>query len=521
MNLRPLCGVLLAASCVFCRGADVETPVSLDDCLKMALESNLEIRVAKYSPMLGTLALQGDFGAYDPNFRMNAQRSYRASEGFGGVGAFNTLPNESEVEQLSGGLGGLLPTGMQYDMTASTPRNGGSQVQLDPFGRPYVVEIPWAYTPSILGTASQPLLRNAWIDQARLTIQLDRKNLLQNEADFRRQLITTVTDVTIAYHNLIEARENVRVQEKALELAVRAWRENQKRVEVGAMAPLEEKQSEAQVKRSEADLISARQQLATAQNALKRLLSDDFAALDGKAFTPTASLQAIPEAFDKKDSWHKGLTLRPDLRRAQVELEKQKITLRFNRNQLFPQLDIFASYGLNGQDVPVPSRNPATGQISYAESGSQSRAWRDISGAEFPNYTYGLRLNVPLSNRRARMNYQSSKLLNERLLLDYKRLEQDVMVEIDNAILTARTAFERVSATEAARDYADQAWEAEKKKLENGKSTSFVVLQLQRDLIAAESAAVTAKSDYNKAIARLAQSEGFTLERYKVNLNIR
>jgi hypothetical protein len=46
-------------------------------------------------------------------------------------------------------------------------------------------------------------------------------------------------------------------------------------------------------------------------------------------------------------------------------------------------------------------------------------------------------------------------------------------------------------------------------------------LQRQRDYTAAQSDAIRAKSDYNKAVARLAQAEGFTLERYRIQLEIK
>jgi len=92
------------------------------------------------------------------------------------------------------------------------------------------------------------------------------------------------------------------------------------------------------------------------------------------------------------------------------------------------------------------------------------------------------------------------------------------MVAIDNSILTAQSAFERMEATRQARVYAEEALAAEQKKLENGKSTSFVVLSLQRDLTAASSAELQAIADYYKALAVLHQDEGATLEALGISL---
>jgi outer membrane protein TolC len=269
------------------------------------------------------------------------------------------------------------------------------------------------------------------------------------------------------------------------------------------MAPLDEKEAAAQVARSKADLISAEQQLMLSENALKRLITDDFSGVKDVFFEPTAQLVAVPESFNRLDSWHKGLSSRPDIQRSKLDLEKQRLTMRFTRNQLFPQLDLLGSYGLAGQGSTL---TPSLG---------------NIADQQYPNHSAGIRLTVPFSNRRARNDHQAAKLRNEQLLLQYKQLEQSVMVEIDNAIRSADTALQRVEATEAFREYSEAALQAEEKKLENGKSTSFVVLQRQRDYTAAQSDAIRAKSDYNKALARLAQAEGNTLDRYRIQIDMK
>lgn len=116
---------------------------------------------------------------------------------------------------------------------------------------------------------------------------------------------------------------------------------------------------------------------------------------------------------------------------------------------------------------------------------------------------------------------KSAKLENERLLLRHKQLEQSIIRNIDDAILAAKTALARIESTKAERIYAEAALDAEQKKLENGKSTSFFVLELQRDLTSARSNEIRAQSDYNKSLIRLSQQEGSTLEASGVKLEFR
>ena len=108
----------------------------------------------------------------------------------------------------------------------------------------------------------------------------------------------------------------------------------------------------------------------------------------------------------------------------------------------------------------------------------------------------------------------------KQILLTLKKLEQSILTEIDNGVIAARASHERVGSTREARLYAEAALDAERKKMENGKSTSFVVLQLQKDLTAARSEEIRALADYNKALADLARGEGTTFERRAINLQI-
>lgn len=489
--VRPLFAALVATGFPVVMHAGEVRQVSLDDCLQLALQKNLDVRIAQYAPMVTRLTLSSAYWTYEPTLSAGARQSFSETEAITVIGGFQPPANESWNERFDTSVTGQIPTGMSYSLTAAMNRQSGEQGGIDR---------GFFYTPSVGMTVTQPLLRNFWIDQPRLTIQLEKHNLKQGEYDVRNQVIQTATDVTLAYHDLIAARENVRVQQKALELAERSLAENKKRVEVGAMAPLDEKEAAAQVARSRSDLISAQRDLVLAQNALKRLMTDDFSGLRDVNYEPTARLTAIPETFNRIDSWQKGLTLRPDILRNKLELEKQRITLKFTRNQLFPQLDLQGSFGVAGADSNFgPSLD-------------------DIERRNNPNFSAGIRLSMPFTNRRARNEHQAAKLRNEQTVLRFKQLEQNAMVEIENAIQAADAALQRVQATEASMEYSEAALQAEEKKLENGKSTSFVVLQRQRDYTSAQSEAIRAKSDYNKALARLAQAEGFTLEKYQIRL---
>jgi outer membrane protein TolC len=334
-------------------------------------------------------------------------------------------------------------------------------------------------------------------------VAVAKNRVKYTEQGLRQQLISTVSAVENAYYELIYARETVKVQAKALQLAEQLFQENKKRVEVGVLAPLDEKQAQSQMATRRADLLAAQRVLESRENTLKSLITDDYAAWHDIMLQPSESLVAIKQFMNVRDSWSRGLNNRPDLLQSKLDLERAGIQLKYYRNQLLPQLDAFGSYGRSG------------GGAVLNDTLTQFRRENDTY------YIAGIQFSMPLGNMAARARYQSGKVTVEQAVLGLKKFEQGVMVQIDEAVKQAQSSFARVDATRQAREFAEAALEAEQKKLENGKSTSFNVLSLQTDLTTARSAEIRALADYNEALTALAQAEGSTLERRKIDVKVK
>jgi outer membrane protein len=93
-------------------------------------------------------------------------------------------------------------------------------------------------------------------------------------------------------------------------------------------------------------------------------------------------------------------------------------------------------------------------------------------------------------------------------------------LQIDDAVKVVEVNYERVGTTKQAREFAEIALQAEQTKMENGRSTSFIVLQLQRDLTTSRSEEIRALAEYNKALSQLALREGTMLARHKIELQL-
>src|SRR5260221_3660051 len=175
----------------------------------------------------------------------------------------------------------------------------------------------WANPESTAGAVgvslTQPLLKNFWIDNTRLTIRVAKNRLKYSEQGLRQQIITTITAVENAYYELIYAQENVEVQQQALTLAQTQLDQDRQRVQVGSLAPLDVQQYEAQVASSRASLIAGQNTLSIDQNALKTLLTDAYSQWHDLSIEPTATLTAALQPFDLQYSWSKGTKYRADL----------------------------------------------------------------------------------------------------------------------------------------------------------------------------------------------------------------
>jgi outer membrane protein TolC len=496
MRLITFCSaVLLAFSAVLPSKAQNEVALTLQDCIQMALEHNLSVQIERYNPRIVQYNLNASYGYYDPNFSVLLRRDERSEPGRLDPDTGLRPQNiDATTDRLVPAIRGVLPTGLTYDIGADLRSSEFTADEIE--GEAHDVNIGI--------NLRQPLLRNFWTDPGRTTIRLNRKNLNISELNFSLVVMDVVTRVQLAYYDLIFARENVRVQEMALALSERLLQESRKRVEVGVEAPLDEKQAQSQVASTLADLISARENLRRQENVLKNLITDEFSQWVDVTLIPAEKLQEEPQPLNLRDSWLRALAQRPDYRAQLLDLERLDLLVRLRRNQLFPTLDLVGGYGRRGFD-----------------NASFNRAVRDLERGVAPNHYFGVLFSVPLSRQAERNEHAATRAQREQADLRLKRFEQDIIVEIDNAVRAVRSAHERIELRRLARVTSEDALFVEQRRLEAGTSRTYNVLLLQRDLTAARSAEIRALAEYNRALARLAFEQGTTLEHHQITLDIR
>ena len=373
--------------------------LTLEEAMRLALQHNLDIQITRYTPLLDQYALSGDYSAWDPLLRFTAVHSLSVSPGqFNAIGV-QTVSNERNANTYSPDISGGLPSGLTYDVSAPLTEQSGTFIQ------------PSDYTGGPTITLRQPVLKNLWTDTTRYTIQVAKLTLRIDQLTLRLRIMTVIFSVKEAYYNVMAAREQVKVDQEALELANRLVEENKRRVQVGSLAPLDEKQSESQAASSLASLQAAEQALNTAENVLKNLLTDDYAAWADVTLIPSEVLVAVPVTLDLQESWRRGLAQRAELQQAQLAAARQRANVRYTSNQLLPDVELTGSYGRSAV-------NPSLGQF-----------YSDIWAERSPSYTYGLSISIPLGNISARAAAKSAKALASQAELTEIQQRQTIMVQ--------------------------------------------------------------------------------------------
>jgi outer membrane protein TolC len=500
LRLFPLVLVLLhppASSAAEQTNAAPARSTTLQECFDLALKYNLDLQIERINPGLTLMDLNIAWAGYDPTFTATAQHSYNVSGGGVvtlGTGVQLAAPaSKTDAHILSSGISGLTPLGLSYNLSGNATETYGTSSG------------PFDQTRGSAGLSlTQPLLKNFLMHTTRWNILVAKNRIKYSDLHLRQQIMSVLTAVEQAYYELIFDFENVKVTEKGLQLAERLLAENKKRVEIGTLARLDEKQAESQAAARQTDLITAMATLNTQENVLKTLITARYRVLHDTRLEPSEPLIALPTPLDLQESWSKGLSQRPDLLESRLDLEKAGINVKYYKNQRLPELDLTGSYG-----------HGASGDREFSD------AFNDWRTGHKPFYSVGAAVTLPLDNLAARSRYRQGKLAADQALLTLKKLEETILSQIDNDVSQVRTAFKSVDSSRQARIYAEEALDAEQKKLENGASTSFVVLSLQRDLTTARSQEIRALADYNKALAALALDEGTTFERHQMNLEVK
>jgi outer membrane protein TolC len=473
--------------------AGTHVDLTLQEATTRALERNLELAVERLNPQTFDLNIARIQAAYRPmatsQFGQRAVVQPPTNQLNGG----NIVQNDTTT--YNGGLAQALPWGggsllFQF--------NNNKQVTSNIFAN-----FNPTFTSNFNFQISQPLLRDFLIDNNRQQLRVTAVNRDISEIQLRGTIATTLASVRNTYFELLYALEAVEVAHGALELAEKLVEDNQSRVEIGTMAPLDVVQAQAEVATRRQTVAQAEATWRTAELALKRLIvngTDD--PLWRSSINPIDRPVFAPEPLDVEGAVRKALEARTDLEQARRQIESNEFTMRFMRNQTLPDLDLTATYGAQGlggtQFIRQGSGlgSSVIGQIP----GGYGDALRTLSGFNYPTWNFQMNLSYPIGASAADANYARARVQLSQSAAQLRALELQVATDVTNAALQVENGLTRYQAALAARQLAQTRLEAEQSRFEVGLSTNFFVVQAQRDLVTAQSSELRALLDYRRAL---------------------
>ncbi len=489
-----------------------ELALSVQDAIEMALENNLDIAVERHDPLIARLDHTAARGAYDPtlfagwSYGSEDRPSSNPLDNPGGGQIVNLDVLKGRTQDGEGGLSGLLPfTGASYELVYE-----GTSTETDSSFPSLTPE----YRTTLRASATLPVLKGFLVNEPWLNVRITGLGRDVADAEFARVLMDTVRDVEQAYWNLVAARDELRVANKSLE-AARALREQtQAQYEVGVVSRVDVVESDAGVAEREEFLIRVRNALLRTQDLLINLtLGPDFAADSELTIRPTSEADIVAYDIDRDAVARRAFQNRPELVAARRAVDQGKASLRFARNERLPQLDLIASYGYTGlagkvNPRPFLSGERLPGNIPEDYGGADDDFFRG-DGANV--WSAGAVFTFPIGNRSGRANATKAELELRRSRTRLRQVEQQIVLEVRDAVRQVQLALERIEATARRREAATEQLRAENIRLENGESTPFDVLLREEDLVEAESQEILAVRDYRAAVAALDRAQGTIL----------
>jgi HAE1 family hydrophobic/amphiphilic exporter-1 len=518
--------------------------LSLYDAVRLALENNSDIEVARDNVRINETALNSLQGVYDPiisispqlNRSLTPSTSSLAGAGASGVVAdtdFTLTPSLTKRFQTGGG-------NYQFFFNNLKRTTDSSVNILRPF-----------YSSSLGVTFTQPLLRDRAIDQSRRDIRVQRKRLSQSDADFRLQTIAVISQVQQAYWELIFALRDQQNQLDNLRLAREQLQYIEARIKNGLSAPLERAEAETQIATNETSLLAATNYVTVSENNLKQIMLRNPRAPEwNRQIAPIEQPSVDATPISLPDLLSEARSNRPELHRIDLQQDINRLDVQFYRNQTRPRVDLDAAVstlGLAGtvQEVPIISGDPtsnasaflldqinqlraAQGSPPVAPSlnrtvapglvGGYGRMLRNLGSLKTYDIVVGVTVQFPLHNRTAQANLAGARIESEQTEAARQSQEQAIENDVRNAAQTVETTRQQVKSARAARQSAEVQLAGEQKLYQTGLSTTFLVFQRQNQLVTARTVEVRAETDYTKAVANLQRATSTTLTANHVTL---
>ncbi len=504
-----------------------QKPLTLAEAITLALENNKDIEVTRKNVKIAEYDLKAARGFYEPRF---TGQSYYDRSAVPNVSIFSSNRETTQGSFVgNAGIQGFVPS----FGTALSATFNNQRVTTD---NPISILSPQINTSLGIGF-TQPIFRGRSFDQPRRAIEIAKRNLSLTDTQFRQRTIDIIANVQRAYWDLTYALRNLQVQRDGVKDAKDQMEHNKRLVNEGQLAPIDIVAAETQVANFEQAVYDALNVVSQAENNLKNLISPNKNdALWSESVTPVDSVDLDAPRTTLTEALEAAMENRPELEINQAQKDINAIDQRYYKELKKPQIDLVASYtssGIGGSQnpdfrspFPLPcQQDPTSPACQQQQANLQALTGNPYSGIfsnKYPTFRVGIQFNLPLfGDKTSRAQYGRSLVEGERLLTQREQLEQNIQVDVRNALQSVRTAEARLRAAAISRENSARLYDSEQRRLDAGQSDIYRVLERQTALTTARSNELRAQTELNKAISDLQRATGNSLKANNVEARLR
>jgi outer membrane protein TolC len=482
--------------------------LTLQQAIEMALENNLNVVVSRLDTQIQAEGVSSARGVYKPEISAS----------------LNNLDSRSPAQNQLIGANVLASTRTNYTLAWNQELQTGGNYNVSWQNLRQTTNSAFSgfnplYDAALSAQVIQPLAQNFRLNPNKQRILVAQNNERISRNQFEVQVMDTVRDVSLAYLDLVFSIRDLEVARQSLKLAQDLLRNNRIQVEVGTMAPIDVLEAEAEVAAREESVILAEESIQTFEDLLKSLINDPESSQFWQTrYVPSTSPTMEDLQIDVEEAIRVALQRQPVMQAARIELETRDYNVRFTKNQILPQLDLVGSFALAGIGGDQILRDDFAGTPSGIIPGGFGDAVDTLFGGDYRDWSVGLNVSYPLGTSVAEAQHAQAQVAARQQRARIDSNEILISQEVRRTARAVDTNRKRIDATRVARELAAKRLEAEQKKFEVGMSTSFLIVQAQRDLSQAAANELRALIDYNKAIVAFERARGTILDRANVSV---
>lgn len=488
--------------------AEGKLELSLKSYLELVMLNNTDIQIEFLTVESPKNAILRAMQTWDPLGTASFTSTRATTPSTGALQGASTVVSLNQPASFN--FQQTLPTGMTYSVgfAGSKSTTNSAFQSLNP-----------ALGASLSVSFSQPLVRNRGASVNRINLMIARGRGDISEIALRAALLQMINTAENAYWDVIQARENLRVQQSALSLAQESLKLSQKELELGAISPLDIYNPEQQEATAQLGVSQAQYALEQSWNALRKQIGADLSpAIRGLpvVLTETAEPPVGRLDFDAEDAVRKAEATRPEVRSAIESLSLDDLGIRQAKNEILPDVELTGGYttqGVGGIYYPGTSVLDASGNASPAPiPGGFGDALRQMFQFGYPVYSFGLNVTLPIRTHAAVADMADAMVQKKRDALTVRTIQQQVRLSVLNAMSSLNSSREALKLAVAARDFAQKYLDAENQKYQLGVDPMQFVLQAQTQLSQAESAVVQNQVGLRRNLLNLLTQTGELLD---------